>query len=51
MHFDKFISISESNNAEVLGWSLQPLEASGVLVADPLTLRWFYSFFQKNTHF
>jgi len=52
MHLDKFISISESNNAWVLERSSQPMEASGVFWGgSPDASEILQLVSKKNTHF
>jgi len=45
---DKVVIVDGSNNAVVLGRSLQPPEANGGLGADPPTLRRFLQFFPQK---
>jgi len=49
--FDKFISVSGSNNAGVWGRRPQPPEANGGSGAEPRALQRFYSPFSKKYAF
>jgi len=52
MRFDKFVLISESNNARVWWWSPQPLEVSGDFWGrSPDAAAILLLFFPKNTRF
>jgi len=48
-HSTKATAVGESNNAGV--WGSEPPDANGGSWAEPPTLRRFYSYFFKITHF